>query len=174
MASLFDRVGRAWARWRCCPPPPKVTGVTAQAGGGSGEVVVTWDPLPASANVAFYRVYEKKLTGQYWHLAVVTTDALGLLAPNRLGVVDAADYWPGDGRDDARPLLRRHRDLDARPRRPHVERDVRLPRRRLTQTVARGIDAGVRVVERTPGALDGVLPLDARARRSRTMSRSKA
>jgi len=94
MASLLDRVGRAWARWRCCPPPPKVTGVTAQAGGGSGEVVVTWDPLPASANVAFYRVYEKKLTGQYWHLAVVTTDALGLLAPNRLGVVDAADYWP--------------------------------------------------------------------------------
>ena len=94
MASLLDRVGRAWARWRCCPPPPKVTGVTAQAGGGSGEVVVTWDPLPASANVSFYRVYEKKLTGQYWHLAVVTTDALGLLAPNRLGVVDAADYWP--------------------------------------------------------------------------------
>ena len=40
------------------------------------------------------RVYEKKLTGQYWHLAVVTTDALGLLAPNRLGIVDAADYWP--------------------------------------------------------------------------------
>jgi hypothetical protein len=39
-------------------------------------------------------VYEKKGTGLWWHLAVVTDAALGLLAPARLGIVDAADYWP--------------------------------------------------------------------------------
>jgi hypothetical protein len=94
MAPIFDRFGHSLAKWRCCPPPPQVTGVTAGAGGGSGEVVVTWDPLPPSANVAFYRVYEKKGTGTWWQLAVVTADALGELAPNRLGIVDAPDFWP--------------------------------------------------------------------------------
>jgi hypothetical protein len=91
---VFERVQHWWGGWRCCPPPPKVTGVTAQAGGGSGEVVVSWDPLPASARVAFYRVYERKGTGQYWHLAMVTDDALGLVSPGRLGIVDAFDFWP--------------------------------------------------------------------------------
>jgi len=75
-------------------PPPAPTGLTAGAGGGSGEVVVTWDPLPAMADVAFYRVYEVKQPGQLWHLAVVTDDALGTLEPGRLGVVDAPDFWP--------------------------------------------------------------------------------
>ena len=68
--------------------------MTATPGGGSGEIVLTWDPLPAAAHVAFYRVYERKGTGQWWHLAVVTDDALGLQAPGRLGIVDAADSWP--------------------------------------------------------------------------------
>ena len=44
--------------------------------------------------VAFYRVYERKGNGTWWHLAVVTADALGDLAPGRLGIVDAPDYWP--------------------------------------------------------------------------------
>lgn len=94
MPSLLDEARKWLHRVRCCPPPPRVTGVLAQAGGGSGEVMVTWDPLPPSANVAFYRVYERKDTGLYWHLAVVTSAALGALVPGRLGVVDAADYWP--------------------------------------------------------------------------------
>ena len=55
---------------------------------------MTWDPLPATENVAFYRVYQRKGTGLWWHLAVVTDDALGSLAPGRLGIVDAADFWP--------------------------------------------------------------------------------
>lgn len=71
-----------------------MTGVATQPGGGSGEVVVTWDPLPAAAAVAFYRVYERKDAGTFWLLAVVTDDALGTLQPGRLGIVDAADYWP--------------------------------------------------------------------------------
>jgi hypothetical protein len=94
MSTLLDRVLQAWHRMRCCPPPPRVAGVTAGPGGGSGEVVVTWDPLPASAGVAFYRVYERKGTGLWWHLAVVTDGALGALAPGRLGIVDAFDSWP--------------------------------------------------------------------------------
>jgi hypothetical protein len=94
MPSMTERFRRYWVKWRCCPPPPKVTGVTVQPGGGSGELVVSWPPLPVAAEVAFYRVYERKDTGQWWHLAVVTDDALGLVAPGRLGIVDAADFWP--------------------------------------------------------------------------------
>ena len=75
-------------------PPPAPTGLTAGAGGGSGEVVVTWDPLPAIGDVVAYHVYEVKLPGQLWHLAMVTDDALGTLEPGRLGIVDAPDFWP--------------------------------------------------------------------------------
>ena len=75
-------------------PPPAPTGLTAGPGGGSGEVVVTWDPLPAVFGVTSYHVFELKLPGQYWLLAVVTGDALGTLSPGRLGVVDAPDFWP--------------------------------------------------------------------------------
>jgi hypothetical protein len=94
MPSMLDRALDRWHELRCCPPPPRVTGVTAGPGGGSGEVTVTWDPLPASAHVAFYRVYERKGTGLWWHLAVVTDDALGDIVPGRLGLVDAFDLWP--------------------------------------------------------------------------------
>ncbi len=68
--------------------------MTATTGGGSGEVQVTWVPLGPSEAVRYYRVYEQKGTGTRWHLADVTTDALGLLEPGRLGIVDASDYWP--------------------------------------------------------------------------------
>lgn len=57
-------------------------------------MTVTWDPLPPAEGAASYRVYERKGQGTYWHLAVVTADALGLLVPSRLGIVDAADFWP--------------------------------------------------------------------------------
>jgi hypothetical protein len=75
-------------------PPPAPSGLTAGPGGGSGEVVVTWDPLPAMDDVVAYHVYEVKLPGQLWHLAMVTDDALGALEPGRLGIVDAPDFWP--------------------------------------------------------------------------------
>ncbi len=82
------------------PPPPdtsvpsRVANVRATPGGGSGEIVVTWDPLPASEAIAFYRVYQRRGEGTYWHLAVVTNGALGVLEDHRLGIVDAPDYWP--------------------------------------------------------------------------------
>ena len=94
MATILERAHHWWTASRCCPPPPQITGVTVQPGGGSGELVVSWQPLPANAHVALYRVYEKKDTGRYWHLAIVTDDALGLVSPGRLGIVDAADFWP--------------------------------------------------------------------------------
>ena len=75
-------------------PPPAPAGVKAGPGGGSGEVVVTWDPLPAAVGVAHFRVYENRLPGQFWLLGVVTDEALGTLEPGRLGIVDAPDYWP--------------------------------------------------------------------------------
>jgi len=84
----------------CVPPtgtsgaPPAPSGITAGPGGGSGEVILTWDPLPSVVGVASYHVYERRFAGQYWLLAVVTGEALGTLAPGRLGVVDAPDVWP--------------------------------------------------------------------------------
>ena len=90
MPSILERIPFL----RCCPPPPAPSGLTAQPGGGSGEVVVTWDPLPPSAGVASYRVYERKDAGTFWLLAVVTDAALGGLQPGRLGIVDAFDFWP--------------------------------------------------------------------------------
>ena len=94
MPSRLDRFANALGLRRCCPPPPRPSAVTASGGGGSGEVVVTWDPLPAGAAVRFYRVYERKGTVRWWHLAVVDGAAVGDLAPGKVGVVDAPDYWP--------------------------------------------------------------------------------
>ncbi|MGQ0824513.1 MAG: hypothetical protein ACT4OX_05705 [Actinomycetota bacterium] len=91
MARLLDGFFDRFKLARCCAPA--VTGLTAVPGGGSGEIVLTWNPLPASANVAHYRVCERKQVGT-WQLAVVTDAALGVLAPGRLGLVDAADFWP--------------------------------------------------------------------------------
>ena len=84
----------------CCPPPPAPAGVGATGGGGSGEVQVTWNPLPPPTNVAFYRVYRSKGNGTYWHLAVVLPSAVGLLVPGKVGVIDAPDYWPWPAGDD--------------------------------------------------------------------------
>jgi hypothetical protein len=56
--------------------------------------VITWTPLPTVADVAFYRVYERKFVGAYWMLAVVTDAYRDSLEPGRLGIVDAPDYWP--------------------------------------------------------------------------------
>lgn len=80
-------------------PPPAPTGLQAQSGGGSGEVFVTWDPLPAAVGVASYHVYEvatpgTRLKGQFWLLAVVTNDALGQFVAGRFGIVDSPDLWP--------------------------------------------------------------------------------
>ena len=75
-------------------PPPAPTGLTAGPGGGSGEVVVTWDPLPAMVGVQSYRVYERLIPGTYWLLAVATDETLGNLGPGRVGVVDAPDFFP--------------------------------------------------------------------------------
>jgi hypothetical protein len=85
----------------CTPPPassttggpPAPTGVHAVTGGGSGEVEVSWNALASVIGVAFYRVYEQKTTGTFWLLAVVTKSQLPL-APGRIGIVDAPDYWP--------------------------------------------------------------------------------
>jgi hypothetical protein len=94
MPTFRDRVFESWHRFRCCPPPPRVTGVTAGPGGGSGEVTVTWDPLPVPGQIAFYRVYQRKAPGLWWHLAVVTDAAFGTIVPGRFGIVDASDFWP--------------------------------------------------------------------------------
>ena len=94
MPSPLDRIAKALGLRRCCPPPPAVRGLNAAPGGGSGEVIVTWPPLPAPAGVRFYRVYRRKAAGLWSLLAIVTDETLGLLAPGRLGVVDTPDGWP--------------------------------------------------------------------------------
>ncbi len=75
--------------------PPQVTGVTASTGGGSGETVLTWLPLSASADVVAYKAYKRRADGT--NLAPVTIPAtIPPIEPGRLGVVDAPDYqyWP--------------------------------------------------------------------------------
>lgn len=94
MPSPLDRISKALGLRRCCPPPPAVKGVSAAPGGGSGEVVVTWDPLPAPAAVRFYRVYRRKGTGLWLLLAVVTAETLGAFGPGTLGLADAPDSFP--------------------------------------------------------------------------------
>lgn len=78
----------------CCPPPPAPTGLTAAPGGGSMEVLLTWDPPAATQRVRSFRVYRQRGEGRWWLLAVVANDPVNHLAPGRLGVVDAPDYWP--------------------------------------------------------------------------------
>lgn len=89
----IERLRSLARRARCCPPPPQVQNITAEPGGGSGEVQVTWDALPAAADVAFYRVYLKHREG-YFHLAIVTDASAGGASPGRVGLIDAFDYWP--------------------------------------------------------------------------------
>jgi len=82
---------------RCCPPPPRVTGVVAQTGGGSGEVLVAWTPLPPAAKVAFYRVYRRVTTGVWRPLAAVTAAAVDPGFPGKVVLLDFAGTFPGGG-----------------------------------------------------------------------------
>ncbi|NCD16340.1 MAG: hypothetical protein EOL91_03320 [Actinobacteria bacterium] len=95
----FERLTMFLSKRCRCVPPPAPTGLAAAGGGGSSEVMVTWDPVAGS--VQSYRVYRRKVAGSWWLLAVVTPDAVGLLVPGKLGIVDAPDYWPWPSGADA-------------------------------------------------------------------------
>ena len=73
--------------------PPQVTGVIASTGGGSGETVITWPPLPASAGVGVYKVYKRKADGSQLPPATILPSTPPI-EPGRLGVVDAPDTGP--------------------------------------------------------------------------------
>lgn len=75
-------------------PPSAVQGVTAYGGGGSDEIVVTWDPLPPTQMVDRYRVYLVRASHPNWHVTDIFPDSIGRLGVGRLGVVDARDYFP--------------------------------------------------------------------------------
>jgi len=81
-------------RWRCCPPPPQVTGVVAQPGGGSGEVFLGWDPLPAAADVAHYRVYRRVQAGVWRPIAAVTPDAEDPALPGKVVLLEIPGAFP--------------------------------------------------------------------------------
>lgn len=91
MPTPLDRLKKLVPRGYACTPPPVPSGLVAAPGGGSSEVMLTWDPLPG---VQAYRVYRRKSLGTWWLLAVVRADALGALVPGKFGIVDAPDYWP--------------------------------------------------------------------------------
>ena len=74
--------------------PPQVTGLTVAAGGGSGEVDITWPPLPAAADIASYKLYKRRADGVELPPATVTSATLGNLLPGRLGLTDAPDFGP--------------------------------------------------------------------------------
>jgi len=82
-------------RVRCCAPPPHVTGLEAQTGGGSGEVFVAWDPLPPSERIAFYRVYRRVQTGVWRPLAAVADTATDPGFPGKVAMLDFEGNFPG-------------------------------------------------------------------------------
>lgn len=91
MPTPLERLKRFLPAKCRCTPPPAPAGLAAASGGGSSEVMLTWNPV---TEAQWYRVYRRKTAGTWWQLAVVTPDALGTLAPGKLGIVDAPDYWP--------------------------------------------------------------------------------
>ncbi len=74
--------------------PPQVTGLTAQTGGGSGEVLVNWPPLPASADVAAYRLYKRQSDGTELAPVTVAIADLDTEPDGRFRVIDAFDTGP--------------------------------------------------------------------------------
>ena len=80
----------------CCPPPPRVTGVEAATGGGSGEVFVAWNPVPGGG-VAYYRVYRRPAPGVWRLLAAVTSSAFDPAFPGKVVLLDFAGTFPGGG-----------------------------------------------------------------------------
>ena len=93
MPSILDRLRSLL----CCSPPPQVTGVVAQTGGGSGEVFVAWSPLPPAAGVAFYRVYRRTAPGVWRPLAAVTGASTDPGFPGKVAMLDFAGTFPGGG-----------------------------------------------------------------------------
>ena len=89
-------------RLLCCSPPAQVTGVTAQTGGGSGEIFVVWSPLTGAA---FYRVYRRVAPDVYRPLAAVTPAATDPGFPGKVAFLDFVGTFPGgasgDGDEDA-------------------------------------------------------------------------
>jgi hypothetical protein len=93
MASLYARLRRRL----CCPPPPRVTGVEAHTGGGSGEVLVAWDRLPIATGVSVYRVYRRVAPGVWRALAAVESSASDPTLPAKVVLLDFAGAFPGGG-----------------------------------------------------------------------------
>ena len=80
----------------CCPRPPRVTGVVAATGGGSGEVFVAWDPVPGGVAAA-YRVYRRTAPGVWRALATVTPTSFDPAFPGKVVLLDFAGTFPGGG-----------------------------------------------------------------------------
>ncbi len=74
--------------------PPQVDGVAAGPGGGSGEVELTWSPVPVSADVVSYRLYKRQSDGMELPPVSVNPDTLEELPDGRLAVTDAFDIGP--------------------------------------------------------------------------------
>jgi hypothetical protein len=83
--------------------PPQVTGLTAQTGGGSGEVQINWSPLPASADVASYRLYKRQSTGTELPPVTVAIADLDTETDGRFRVIDAFDTGPWQTADPTGP-----------------------------------------------------------------------
>lgn len=93
-------MGRLLSRLRdrlCCAPPPRVTGLLAATGGGSGEVIVAWDPVPPGTGVAVYRVYRRVSPGLWRLLAAVEPTSHDSGFPGKVVMLDWPGAFPGGG-----------------------------------------------------------------------------
>jgi hypothetical protein len=94
---MAPRILTALRRRLCCPAPPRVTGLAAATGGGSGEVLVSWDRLPIAAGVAVYRVYRRVAPGVWRPLAAVEPVSSDPGLPGKVVLLDHPGAFPGAG-----------------------------------------------------------------------------
>lgn len=92
----MPRLANRLRRLLCCPPPPRVTGLVAVTGAGSGEVVIAWDPSPA-AGVAHYRVHRRVSPGVWRLLATVDPSSHDPGFPGKVALLDWPGAFPGGG-----------------------------------------------------------------------------
>lgn len=71
----------------CCAPPPAVSGLAAGEGAGSGEVQITWNPLP-SPPVAWYRLYRSRTAGGPYDHAYLVANAPSVELGGAVGVLE--------------------------------------------------------------------------------------
>ena len=92
---------RSWSKrvdgWCGCAAAPRLRRSPVSPRTRAAAAAKSWSRGIRSRRARWSRstgVYQRKGTGLWWHLAIAGDAALGVLAPGRIGIVDAPDAWP--------------------------------------------------------------------------------